>query len=288
MSIGRIVTWILSATLLILPLINCSGSPSDSPVLTADVPLHLEDHLEAAVLVGSDVPEDVPQPVVWSFDEAQPDWKLLPLGELPFEPMQLAQTDDALRVTLGNSTEEDTEFSVGAFYVDVPDWTPDDWAHVQVRARTSSKVRMIGMAFNLPEPAEEGEEEPPFRFGGEQARVIQDGSVQTYSLRADWSGGQWEGSWRQLILYAVAPELSASIDILSVTVIPKESGYAGEDVGVRSEVQNRVYRRLLYTHAPGSLEYRVQVPEAGRLDFGLGVLRTDFPVTFRVTARPDG
>ncbi len=285
--VHRLVALPALLALPLLALTSCQPATSDG-VLTADTPLHLEDHLEAAILTDSEVPADFPQPVLWSFDEEQPDWKPLPLGELPFEAAQFAPTDDALRITLGNSTEEDAEFSVMAFYVDVPDWTPDDWAHVQVRARASGKVRAIGMAFNLPEEPEEDEEAPPFRFGGEQASVINDGTIQTYSLRADWSGGQWEGSWRQLILYAVAQELDGSIDILSVTVIPKESGYAGEKAGVRSEVQNRVYRRLLYTHAPGSLKYSVLVPDGGRLDFGMGVLRSDFPVTFRVTAQPDG
>jgi len=31
------------------------------PVLTADMPLHLEDHLEAAVVDGSELPENPPQ-----------------------------------------------------------------------------------------------------------------------------------------------------------------------------------------------------------------------------------
>lgn len=113
--------------------------------------------------------------------------------------------------------------------------------------------------------------------------MIKDGSVQTYSLRADWSGGQWEGKWRQLILYSVAEE-PGSIDILSVEVIPKEAGYGDEPSGVRAEIRNRVYRGALYIHAPGLLEYQVLVPESGRLDLGLGILRDDYPVMFRVTA----
>lgn len=32
MSLGRVVSWILPVTLLTLPLANCSGAPSDSPV----------------------------------------------------------------------------------------------------------------------------------------------------------------------------------------------------------------------------------------------------------------
>ena len=54
--------------------------------------------------------------------------------------------------------------------------------------------------------------------------------------------------------------------------------------GVRSVTQGRPLRRALYTHAPGRVEYPVRVPEAGRLDVGLGVLRDDAPVTFAITA----
>ncbi len=263
---------------------GCSGPESDQPILTAEIPLHLEEHLETATVTSSEAPEDIPQPATWSFDQVQPGWKALPLGRLPFEPTQLSRTDDALRVTLGRSTEEDRKFAAGAIYVDVPDWTRDDWAHVLVRARTSDKVNMIGLAFNLREKSEADDENtPPFLYQGDVATVIKDGTVQTYSLRADWSGGKWEGKWRQLILYSAA-ERPGSIDILSVEVIPKEADYARELTGVRAEVRNRVYRRALYIHAPGRLECQVRVPEFARLDFGIGVLRDDYPVTFRVMA----
>jgi arylsulfatase A-like enzyme len=91
--------------------------------------------------------------------------------------------------------------------------------------------------------------------------------------------------WQRLGLSFVADE-PASIDILSVSVIPKEADYT-TPVGSRSEARGRVYRSALYMHAPGKLAYRVRIPEGGRLDVGLGVLRTDAPVTFRVTAAPD-
>ena len=53
----------------------CAGCDSGPAPLTAETPLHLEEHLDAATIVGSEVPEDIPEPVQWRFDEAQPDWK---------------------------------------------------------------------------------------------------------------------------------------------------------------------------------------------------------------------
>jgi hypothetical protein len=130
--------------LIILLAVGCSGPEPDLPLITAEGPLHLEDHLEKASVTGSDIPENVPQPVIWSFDVEQPDWKVLASGNFPFEPAKLSRTDDALRVTLGKyknkEGEEERKFAVGAFHVDVPDWTRDDWASVEVRARTADTM----------------------------------------------------------------------------------------------------------------------------------------------------
>ena len=73
MSLGRAPSWIFPATVLGLTLLSCSGSPSGSTVLTADMPLHLEQHLDVATIVGSEVPVDVPGVVEWHFDEPQED-----------------------------------------------------------------------------------------------------------------------------------------------------------------------------------------------------------------------
>jgi hypothetical protein len=175
------VTAVACVTLLALLLVSCSGSPPGSPVLTADIPLHLEEHLDAATIVGSDVPEDVPQSVVWSFDEAQPDWLPAPVPD-QMAPVRLSVADDALRMTLGDIdvTDDEDDAWIGGIYVDLPDWRRDDWGHIQVRARSDADVDWMSLlvAFNLRDESEMEEDDVNptlFEFIGETATVIRDG-----------------------------------------------------------------------------------------------------------------
>jgi arylsulfatase A-like enzyme len=77
-------------------------------------------------------------------------------------------------------------------------------------------------------------------------------------------------------------------------VISRDSEFAEDRAGVQivkrgtlsDSPKDAPYHRTLHTHAPGRLAYRVRVPEKGRLDVGLGVLRENAPVTFAVTATP--
>ncbi len=92
---------------------------------------------------------------------------------------------------------------------------------------------------------------------------------------------------RQIALWFNPSDL-ASIDILSITLVPMVANYAAAGAASRSEKRSRIHRQALYTHTPGRVEYRVKIPEGGRLDFGMGVVREDVPVTFRVTAIADG
>ncbi len=271
-----------------LLVLGCAGPDSRPTVLTADLPLHLEEHLEQATIEASEVPTELPRPVEWSFDEPQPDWK----PAIPFnpatKPAELTRVEDALRVTLTEQTKNNDDTPVGGLYLELPDWHREDWAHVVVRARTSEKVSSIGLGFNRREGSGTaidlfGDARYPFDRPGDRTDVVKDGKVQTYLLRADWSAGMWEGPWQQIGLWFAAEE-PASIDILSISVEPKEASYV-DSAGTRVERRNRVYRSALYAHAPASFEYRVRVPPGGRLDVALGVLRDDAPVTFRVIAR---
>ena len=274
---------------------SCYGPGSSPPILTAEMPLHLEEHLDAATIVGSEVPDDLPETVEWRFDEPQPGWK--PLASLieSAEPVRVERTEDALRLVLTEADRPRPKYPLFGFvYVDLPGWRPGDWGHVEVRARTSDDLNGLSFNFNVRKELHSGGRIFPVRYRGEWGGAISDGSAHTYRLRTDSVyevendlEDVEEGLWQQLIVMFSAWQ-PATVDLLSVKVIPKEAAYATAAVGVRSELRDNKYRRVLYTHAPARLQYSVRVPDGGRLDVGLGVLRGDAPVTFRIAAQPAG
>jgi arylsulfatase A-like enzyme len=266
---------------------SCTGPESEQAVLSAEFPLHLEEHLEAARIEGSEVPEDVPASVEWRFDEPQPDWKPVVPPLAFIKPVQITHTDDALRLTMteANRGRGTPRRVIGAIYIDLPDWNIDDWGYILVTARATENVRDMSLCFNLFGRAGPDGRMRWYMAGSTIVPIINDGAVHSYLLRvrADWSHRELEGKWKQLIIHTVAKE-PTKFDILSVSVIPKAAMYASTPTGVSTEVCSNAYRRTLYTHAPGRIEYRVRVPQAGRLDVGLGALREDVPVTFKILA----
>ena len=148
MSLGRAPSWIFPATVLGLTLLSCSGSPSGSTVLTADMPLHLEQHLDAATIVGSEVPADAPTVLEWHFDEPQEDWKPVVPWNPTIDPVELTQLDDALRVTLTDGTRIPNGNVRGGLVLEVPDWNYEDLAHLVVRARSADNRGSFRIALN--------------------------------------------------------------------------------------------------------------------------------------------
>ena len=173
MTFGRAPSRIFPATLLSLTLVSCSGSPSGSTVLTVDMPLHLEDHLDAATVVGSEVPADAPTVLEWHFDEPQEDWKPVVPWNPTEEAVEVTQLDDALRVTLTDGTRSPNGFPGGGLVLEVPDWNYEDLAHLVVRARTSDDVGGFFIRFNRREGTGTDTSDPnPFEHGGEAVPVV--------------------------------------------------------------------------------------------------------------------
>ncbi len=255
--------------------------------LFSDLPIHLDEHLDAARVDGSAVPKDLPAPVVWQFDVPQPGWKtIVPL--LPsVQPATVVQQDGVLRISLTEANRQRRGMRGGA-YVDLPGWNRQDWSVLAVRARATGPVQSLTVSFNLRQQhGDRFDEYEPFLNRGEVTNLINDGAVHRYLLRADWANW-WEGdpAWRQLGL-TVSAGGPAQVDILSVELVPKEARYADKPAGVITEAREEVYRRAVYTHVPARLAVPVTIPAGGRLDFGLGVLRSDAPVTFQVKVSVD-
>ncbi|MEE9264435.1 MAG: hypothetical protein V3V11_08270, partial [Vicinamibacteria bacterium] len=82
-EIHRRLMWQVLAGLLVLSGVGCESGPAP---LRVEMPLHLEDHLDAATIEGSEVPKDIPEAVEWRFGEPQPDWKRAYPFELTTEP----------------------------------------------------------------------------------------------------------------------------------------------------------------------------------------------------------
>jgi arylsulfatase A-like enzyme len=248
------------------------------------MPLHLEEHLDDANIEGSEVRGSIVQPIEWDFAEPQPGWTSGPTESWPTLDTRVAQLDGALHVELTEENRREGDESIrGYTYVDLPELRREDWSHVLVRARSDSLMENMRIWFNLGERRAPGGWPSPFQNMGEGTPVVSDGVVHGYRIPTEVGWDGWEDPWRQLVLTFSAGE-AASIDILSITLVPKATVYADAPVGVREVRMDNGYRRALYTHAPGRLGYRLRVPEAGRLDVGLGVLGSDTPVTFRIEA----
>jgi arylsulfatase A-like enzyme len=268
----------------LLPLLWACGGSDPVPLSADKAPLHLEEHLKAARIEGSEVPKDLPEAVAWDFGKPQPEWKVVAPLIPGVAPAGVEQAEGALRIGLTEANRQRRSLR-GGVYVDVPGWNREDWAFLLVRARSSGGVRNLTIAYNLRQ--QHGDfmyEYEPFLHLGDTATLINDGAVHDYLLRADWlESGSMEEPLRQLGLMAGASG-PGRVEILSVSLVPKEARYAEQPAGLITEPRDSLYRRALYTHAPGKVSWRVKVPRDGRLDFGLGVLREDAPVTFRVQA----
>ncbi len=264
--------------------VGCTGSP----VLTVDMPLHLEEHLEAAIVTGSDIPVNPPKVVEWRFDQPQPDWKATSMLNPPFAAARLEPTASSLRVTLTDQTRTPNGRAVGYLHIALPDWEPAEWGHVviQTRADSATSVNSVGFAFNMRERGDPGSVSFPFRFGGQNSLVVRDGAVQTHRMRVASGTPGFQGPWRHLGLLFETTREPGSIELVSVSVTPAGAAYADSGRGVRAVNIGEGIRRTLYSHAPSSHSYRVRIPESGRLDVALGVVTSSAPVTFSITAAP--
>ncbi len=266
----------------ILLLAGCVAAPSNTQQLVRIY------ELEPVASDGAPLPTGVPDPMEWRFVAEEEVWR----PALPRNPTiaaaRVEHVDGSLRITLGEGTRTGGG-SVGAgIYSDVSDWAPGDWGFLEVRARTTNPDVIINPAFNLlPKQGPDDAGAYPFADSRPGTPVAPDGEPHVYLLNADcpvWRNDTCDTTWQQVGLWIGAPD-TASVEVLSIRAIPKELPYAEATTGVRDVGDPQ--RPTVYVRAPGAVEYRVSVPTSGQLDLGLGVLRDEAPVDFRVSAVDD-
>ncbi len=275
----------LAACLLASSAFSCRSGP---PPLTADRPLHLEEHLDVAH-VAATTPGRVPAVFEWRFEGPQSGWTSVAQADPRIGAPQLEQIGNALRVSLTEANRDRSSGRLrGEIRTELSDSKLEDWGYVLVRARSSEAARGLELGVVVRGAADQrGDPRGVVRSGG-VAAVIGDGTIRSHILRVEPSRSGVEDEQTQIGLVLAADE-PASIELLSVSILQMEADYADTAVGVRSEVRSGVHRRAVHIHTPGRLEYRIRVPDAGRLDIGLGVQRDNAPVIFRIAAeRADG
>jgi arylsulfatase A-like enzyme len=252
----------------------------------SEMPTHLEALLAAAAIEGSAPPSSPPAAEAWDFGDVQPAWKPVGFGR-PQQLPRAAQVGDALRLTLPFEEPAEGGLRHGGLYLEVPEWDLEDWAYVVVRLRTSDPVDHLELGFNLAHREPEDTRPGPFDAWSPQIPLITDGSAQSYVVRLDRFGEDPpEGTLRELGIVVGAAE-PATVELLSVSIVPKEADFAVAGYGVQMAQKQGEHRRAFFVHGRSRVEFVVEVPPGGRLDFGLGVLR-DEPVTFRVSAASEG
>lgn len=270
------------------------GCQPKGRALKANVPLHLEDHIAAARITGTDLPKNMAEPIEWRFAEDLAGWKATVPLRRGLKQARTSHEESALRMTLTKENRTPYGYRMGSVYVDVPNLNHDDWEFIVIEVRTKDEISWISPAFNLSrKKGDNSEDQSSFEYWGDDISVIKDGKVHAYVSRI---GGAWpvdaKAPWTAL---AIAAGSSAqekadstkgpiSLDILSVSVLPKEAAYAASKAGISEEPWDKTHRRVLYTHVPGKIGYDVRIPDRGRLDVGLGVLKKNLPVKFKISA----
>ncbi len=201
------------------PVHDVNFSPDGDRVVTASTD-------GTARIWSIEIPNNEPALVEWRFDEPQPDWKPITPLVAGFDPVEAVRVDDALRLKLSGAHHRHprTGRLLGSIYVELPDLNLDDWSHVEIQARTSDALRLIGLDFNYTEEDSITGVLPYYTYG-HRTPLVTDGTVQTFRLPLDWPGmRRWAGPWTHLGIWfnAGKDQEAVTLDILSVRVIPRE------------------------------------------------------------------
>ncbi len=293
---------LLLAPILSALLVGCAGGP----VLTAEMPLHLEDRLADATVHGSVVPPEDLEKISWTFDADDSPWRpAVASGPLMPTPI-MNRAGDALRVTVSARNVHPNGSTRALLYAPVPNLDRAQWESVVIRARAEGSVRFLYPSYNVRALAPRldpllrkvdsvGRSRPGwanavFLSANNGVNLVRDGALHTYRLPIPLKNPVatdpvWEGPIREIGVGTgtnVGDKPDGSVEILSIALERRGASFAGSPAGSRDIDRDGVRRPSLFTHAPSRLAWRVRIPKNGRFSFAITTHDTRDSVAFSV------
>jgi len=145
-----------------------------------------------------------------------------------------------------------------------PDAQPIDWNLYEAVV-----IRMLA----------EGGEEIKIKIGEMEFRQPIGSLREYHDHRFDVNAGGLKGS-RPLGIMPT-DSLTAPVAINSITLVPRKAIFPAA-TGILNIGKSDDYRNVIYARSPSSLAFEVPIPANAELHFGLGIMASDAPVTFRV------
>ncbi len=252
-----------------------------------------------AMIEAAAVPAGLSAEATWTFDEggAARSWRPIPPWNPTVPAVAVTEAGGALRLELTDRTVNLNGFHVGGVYTDLGSLNGTDWGAIEVEVSASAPFAGMAVGRNLRSGSGEADDYPwPFEDG--VARIGDDPGAGTHVLKANlpYPDDGTRPEWRQLGLWFGA-ESPVTIEIVSILLVPRDAPFADASAGILPvgtvpaitwPEESGPSSEALYMWTPARAEYAVQVPDNGRLDVSLGVVRAGAPVRFRVIAAPSG
>jgi hypothetical protein len=276
--------------------VSAGGCDGTRP--TSDAPTRLVE-LADAIIEAAAVPAALSSEITWTFDDGEGarSWRPIPPWNPTVPAVVATEVGGALRLELTDRTVNPNGFHVGGVYTDLSSLNGADWGAIEVEVRASAPFAGMAVGRNLRSGSGEADDYPwPFEDG--VARIGDDPGAGTHVLKADlpYPDDGTRPEWLQLGLWFGA-ESPVTIEIVSVRLVPREAPFADAPAGILPvgtapaitwPEDPEASNEALYMWTPARAEYSVRVPDYGRLDVSLGVVRAGAPVRFRVIVTPSG
>ena len=244
--------------------------------------LHLDRLFDSAEVRGT-AGSPAPDAILWTGPGLE-SWRAGSPWAPDVAPADVVLDEGTIHVRLSEPNRGANGRLTGSIMVELPRglW-PEDWAAVEVTARTTGPVRRFQAGMGLREGTGQPGSFPwPYAVQSQPPHWADPGGgSQVYRLNLRWPREAREHPFAVLGVWFEA-DGPTEIEISSIRLVPKDEPYPDT-----SGVVARGPSPAVYTRTPGRITYALRTPADGHLTVDLETLRSDAPVRFRVLAHPE-